>query len=598
MPYRNGYGAPAFIYRIDSRPPSQIFEEGFQTWGTSTNFFEHVLGYSLGDDIPDTSRSGLISASDSPDSSLRFFGGMLTNPTEEIEYYLYEIRANENVYSAQRTASFYQQRINTNSIEFIQGDIDTAIEAVDAIQGIFAYQREWFNVGPIPRERVRSAWRVDSVPINPDHIRHQRYVHFTARINEPEIMNSHYVEQNTYANELPYTEGATIETTSRVSIPNELVEADASGGVGATLGFACSPSSPSPIENELLNNYNDYYDYKQMVCYFDKGEVHRPLRKTQKPVIFSDAFPFKIYLRGSKTQKEFVLSTDKKELNSYAKLVDLSQVTSAPYFIFDYFHCFTWNPSKGYLLALTPFHSDYQELYYLGYKVATTNDESQKWILETMKNGKDEMLLRIVSKSIKNFCIKRNILTNEISLRPIDNYDSNFEDLYIVVSENRCDDCVLLPQKSETKLVDIHLSWFYDNQNYVPIPETGWSQPEGQPINTFFYDLNSHKIIYINSKGKIFALFNNRGGYDWNWVRWIDSNLDKTNDKRLMWYFLNLKWDTYDDSLNFRNIMSYDNNDFLRVVISGADWGKIYTTPYKVDIHSIALFRINPDADI
>ena len=592
MPNRNEQGSPRFIYRIDSRPPGEIFEEGFQTWGSNTNFFEHILGRSLGDDIPESSRSGIISASDSPDSSLRFFGGMLTDPLESLEYYLYEIRADENVYSAQRTASFYNQRISSGSIDFEEGDLEIAIDAVDSILGDFAYQREWFNVGSIPRERVRSAWRVDSVPINVQHIRHQRNVHFTARINDPEILNQHYVDGNTFANNLPYTEGATIATTSRVSIPSELIEADASGGVGATLGFACSPSSHSPRDTRSVDGR------KQMLCYYDKGVVHRRFKKpSQKPSILSDVLPFKMYLKGAKSKKEFLLSSRHRKIDSDALLVELWQSQNAPEFIHDCFQCLTWNPNKEFLLALTPMYVGFQDYYKLVYKIATTNDELQKWILQIVSNSSEEILVRIISQGIRNFSLQRNLKTNEICLRPINNKDENFEEIYIVISENRCDDCVLLPQESETKLVDIQLSWFYQNQNYFPIPETGRSKAGSQPRNLFFYDLKSYKIIYINNKGEIFALYNNRKGYRWNWVRWISSNLQKTSDKRLKWYFLNLKWKAIND-LNYRNILSFDNNDFLRVVVSGINWGSLYTTPLKVDVRSIALFRINSEADI
>lgn len=119
----------------------------------------------------------------------------MNEPEDPLEYYLYEIRADENLYSVDRTASFYHQRISTSEIDFTEGDLETAVDAVDAIFGDFSYKREWFNVGPIPRERIRSAWRVDSVAILPNHIRHQRNtVYYTPRINEPEIMNPHYVE--------------------------------------------------------------------------------------------------------------------------------------------------------------------------------------------------------------------------------------------------------------------------------------------------------------------------------------------------------------------------------------------------------------------
>ena len=172
MPNRNEHGCPGVVYRIDSRPPEVIFEEGFQTWGNNRNFFDHILGYSLGDDIPEQRRSGIISTSDSPDSSIRFFGSMMNNPMDDdMEYYLYEIRADENVYSALRTASFYQQRIATGLISpFEETILEQMIDTVDAIFHEFAYQREWFNVGNIPRERVRVI-RIISTHMPPDKVK-------------------------------------------------------------------------------------------------------------------------------------------------------------------------------------------------------------------------------------------------------------------------------------------------------------------------------------------------------------------------------------------------------------------------------------------
>ena len=312
MPNRNEHGCPGVVYRIDSRPPEVIFEEGFQTWGNNRNFFDHILGYSLGDDIPEQIRSGIISTSDSPDSSIRFFGSMMNNPMDDdMEYYLYEIRADENVYSALRTASFYQQRIATGLISpFEESILEQMIDTVDAIFHEFAYQREWFNVGNIPRERVRSAWRVDSVRINPIHIRHQvDTVYHTPRINEPEIFNPNFVQANTFANNLAYTEGAQHDTPSTVSLPSELVESSTDGDVSASLGFACSPEFHS---SKRSKRSIEQMKIEKMYCYFDNKEK-QPKRfkinsEIKKPFIFQQHFENKMYLVGEKTNEEFVLS--------------------------------------------------------------------------------------------------------------------------------------------------------------------------------------------------------------------------------------------------------------------------------------------------
>ncbi|MDE5553015.1 MAG: DUF1561 family protein [Malacoplasma sp.] len=545
---------------------------------------------------------GIISGSDSPDSSLRFFGGMLNEPEDPLEYYLYEIRADENVYSAERTASFYHQRISTGQIEFEEGDLQIAVDAVDAIFREFAYQREWFNVGAIPRERVRAAWRIDSVSILPTHIRHpRRTVYYTPRINDPEILNENYVEADTYANDLPYTEGATLITPSTVSIPSQLVESDASGGVSSSLGFACSgnPTSPSKNNGKLDSKY-------KVICYFDTNKVIENLDSvTPSPHIgFSEPYPVKIYLKGSKSKKEFILSTSDQTKDCFPKLIDLKESQTAPDFIYDSFQCISWtNDDFEFSWAITPkMIGKIQSYYDLNYTIATTNNPFQKWKLEPVSIDTEECLFRIRNIELEYFCLKREIKTNKIWLRSIDEEEEDFEVLYIVLADKRTETCILLPQDSKTKLVDLALSWFYRNVNYVPIPETNRSNQSKQIYDSFFYDLKTCKILYIDKKDKtkrnIYALFNKREFYDWNWIRWRKSDLKPTDDNRYRWYFQNDKWKRAPDDLALRNIRSYYCNDYLRVVLYGINWGSFYTTKFSEDTNSISIFRISKYSDI
>ncbi|MCF0217963.1 MAG: hypothetical protein HUJ42_02860 [Malacoplasma sp.] len=599
MPNRNEQGCPKLIYRIDARPPEEIFETGFVPWGSNTNFFRHILGYSIGDDIPEERRSGIISASDSPDSSLRFFGGMMTDPTDQMEYYLYEIRADETVYSASRTANFYNQRINNGLMDLEEGNLETAIDAIDSVFREFAYQREWFSVGAIPRERVRSAWRVDAVPINPNAIRHQRdTVYFTPRINDPEIFNPHYVDANTFANNLPFMDGATWDTPSRTSVPENVTEADASGGVAASMGFACTITPRSPHSPRSKREVGD----KGIFCYYDSKKVSYLLKdkKPIKPVILSDVFPQKLYLRGDQTNRDFILSFKNEGGINKAILVDVNQSGFIPDFIFDSFRCLSWKDTQtGISHALSLLKTNFQIFYDATYSIATTNDATQKWSLKLAKiDYKNNVAqFRIQSTFIKGLCLKRNISTNELTFRFIDDKDRNFEEVLIVVTEKRCDSCIILTQNANMRLMDLGLSWFYQSATYSPIPETNRSYNSLPIKNSFFYDLNSYKILYINKNGKVFALCNERNGYAWNWISWVPSDFSKTNDKRLKWYFQNDKYDAPSD-INFRNIRSFDNNDWLRVVVSGVNWGSFYTTPLRSDFNSIALFRLLPEADI
>ena len=607
MPNRNEHGCPGVVYRIDSRPPEVIFEEGFQTWGNNRNFFDHILGYSLGDDIPEQIRSGIISTSDSPDSSIRFFGSMMNNPMDDdMEYYLYEIRADENVYSALRTASFYQQRIATGLISpFEESILEQMIDTVDAIFHEFAYQREWFNVGNIPRERVRSAWRVDSVRINPIHIRHQvDTVYHTPRINEPEIFNPNFVQANTFANNLAYTEGAQHDTSSTVSLPSELVESSTDGDVSASLGFACSPEFHS---SKRSKRSIEQMKIEKMYCYFDNKEKQSKRFKInseiKKPFIFQKHFENKMYLVGEKTNEEFVLSfkNDLTTKTNEATLEIISNVNQCPNFIYDVYQNFTWkSPQKEFSYSLTPVYIGYQNRYKVAYSISSTNNDSQKWRLKKIFSDNQKTLFRIENIDIKNFSLFREKTTNKIYLKNISDKikdQDRFEELFLVLSKNRCDSCILLQQRARTQLVDIGLSWFLDNQNYVPVPETGWSKESKVLQNTFFYDLNTYKIIYIDKNEEVFALYNARTTSYWNWIRWIKNDLKTTEDKRLQWYFQNLNWDA-DKGINFRNINSFHKNDYLRVIISGSKWGGFYTVNSSVDRNSIALFRINKTANI
>ena len=605
MPNRNEHGCPGVIYRIDSRQPHIIFEQGFQTWGNNRSFFDHILGYSLGSEVPEEDRSGIISASDSPDSSLRFFGSMLHNPSQGLEYYLYEIRADENVYSALRTASFYQQRIATGLISPSEEEnLDRMRDAIDAIFHEFAYQREWFNVGNIPRERVRSAWRVDSVSINPDHIRHQvDGVYHTPRINDPEIFNPHFVPANTFANNFAYTEGAQYDTVSRVSLPSELVESSTEGDVSATLGFACSPDFHHSKRDKRSN---DLPILDKMCCYFDNKEATPSYlkigSKSKKPFIFKKHFENKVYLVGDQTKQEFVLSfknNSKSKINE-AILESVENVARTPDFIYDAYQNITWQGfDKEFAYALTPVYIGYQTRYELSYSIASVNNESQKWKIKQCFADKDKTFFRIENLSIKSFSLFREKATNKLYIRHISNRVDmdRFEELYLVLAKNRCDSCILLQQRPRTQLLDIGLSWFLDNQNYVPVPETGWSKESKVLQNTFFYDLNTYKIIYIDKNEEVSALYNARTSSYWDWIRWRKSDLKPTSDKRYKWYFQNQKWDA-DKDINFRNINSFHENDYLRVIISGSKWGGFYTVNSSVDRNSVALFRINKTADI
>lgn len=605
MPYTNSKSTPKYIYRVDRRPPELIFSHGFTSWGNNNNFFRHILGHSLRRDLPIEERSIFISASDSPDSAIRFFGSLLYNPHESQIAYLYEIRANDNVYSALRTASNYLGRIRNRSLIFDDGDYVVANEAIDAIFNDFAFQREWFNVGYIEPARIRSAFRIDSVPINPDHINHQRdTVYFTPRINEPEILNTNYVDDQTQANFLPYSHDTDIMTPTRVSIPETIIEADSSGAVASSMGFACNLDT---ADNVFLNHRDkrsvELSPYGH--CYADKALVNRALRNRRDvgPYLFSKRFYSLVYLMGLETKKDFLLGWESIEKKYSAVVVDENKQNLASQFIYDDLQRISLGVSDdniAYCLTIVPTYS--AEIYEVQFKIATVNDVDQKWEFEPIINKDHLDLFRINSQSLKNFSIyrKKDDLLNKLYLLNNKKPHDGYEELYIHIDKNKSDSCILLPQKASTQLVDIQLCWYYSNQYYCPVPETGFSRAKLPDEKTIFYDLNTYKIIYINKKHEIFALYNKRisPSSRWDWVRWKRSDLKKTNDDREKWYFEIQKWKSNFDDMNFRNIRSFENNDWLRVILSGSNWGSFYTTSSKNDFNSIAVFVISSDANV
>ncbi|MDQ0513647.1 hypothetical protein J2Z62_000085 [Mycoplasmoides fastidiosum] len=240
-----------YVWRVDSRTPEEIFQHGFSGRGSDRNFFRHILGTGFRNDF-------FISTSETPTAAIRFFGSWLRSPSPETgrTAYLYQIRADERVYNARRTGENLYDLVMSNQIVHESGDRGRATVALDFLRTSFAYQREWFSDGPINGNQVRSAWRLDTVSIDPDHIHHPvgRVVEST-RINDPEIMNDRYVDAETTVNEEPWLPTNPAQMATLLTPPTEAAIADVSGGVSSSLAFAC-PSSKTAGTARLRRSTN------------------------------------------------------------------------------------------------------------------------------------------------------------------------------------------------------------------------------------------------------------------------------------------------------------------------------------------------------
>lgn len=91
---------PKIVYRMDTRPPEVIFENGFENWGDETSLFEHVEGISMG--LTDGTGSAYVATTTNLDYALEFARAVRPNV-----FYIYEIRASNNFYSIYESFNEY-----------------------------------------------------------------------------------------------------------------------------------------------------------------------------------------------------------------------------------------------------------------------------------------------------------------------------------------------------------------------------------------------------------------------------------------------------------------------------------------------------------
>ncbi len=87
------------VFRADSRPPEDVFQNGFQAWGTNINFNAHILGISG----RRGSRDSAFIPTTTNGQAAENFALDLLNVSPDATAYVYYIRATDNFYSAMTT---------------------------------------------------------------------------------------------------------------------------------------------------------------------------------------------------------------------------------------------------------------------------------------------------------------------------------------------------------------------------------------------------------------------------------------------------------------------------------------------------------------
>lgn len=144
-----GWSAPPeVVYRIDERPPGEIFSQGFRPWGDNDYLLAHVTGTSLGARPSSyfiaTTRAQLV-ATRIAEARFRYNVELRERPL-----YLYTIRADDTFFSADR----YMEHLESDPPEG-----ENRRNIVEARRA-YRYQQEWVAAGGIAPENIISAQEV------------------------------------------------------------------------------------------------------------------------------------------------------------------------------------------------------------------------------------------------------------------------------------------------------------------------------------------------------------------------------------------------------------------------------------------------------
>ncbi|MBD5422995.1 MAG: toxin [Mycoplasma sp.] len=588
---------PKFVYRIDTRKPEVIFETGFNPVGNVRDFFTHILGERMRDNY-------FISTSETVTAALRFFASWLDEPIGREEVYLYEIRADHTFYNARTTGENFLDRVLNNQITYQHGNRDDALFCINLLRGDFAYQREWFSEGPIAREQIVRAWRVDMVEVDPRHVRHtgREFSQALPRINDPEIVNNHYQDQPTHANPNPWDNAPSAQAPSTVSIPENVELADIAEGVSASMSFACpNPDSTNRNKRDLNNNLQciaqTFVEYKLK----DAPEYAPSYKKLNARALYLATqdlkFKFKLSMENKRKTFPTIISIKQNNKNEETKIIYDTNERLCKYIK---------DCNKEIQLALTLQYNPKQVgIFEVISEVSIINDPAQKWYLSPIDDI--NTIFRVSSKSLPNtetglFTKKnsKNQFDQKLYVLPINSsLKDDYEELFIVLGDEFNDISFPVTSASQTHLIDIGMCWESKGFYYRPLV-SGYSKAKKTKPYEIFYDLRSSKIVFINNNSKIYCLRNKLDptlAAGWDWIEWKESDFS-IQDNSTKWYFSRGNLDIPDiRGLNKRYIRSYKNNDYLKVIYSGIRWGSWYTTKYEKDSNSVMVFVVDEFVD-
>lgn len=102
----------SFLYRMDTRPPEDIFRNGFTPSGANPSLFQHVVGFTC---QPGQQTTGLISTSSSETFAI---GWGRDNQPSGTHFFVYRIRSSLRFHSAAQSLFHASRRANDDVYEY------------------------------------------------------------------------------------------------------------------------------------------------------------------------------------------------------------------------------------------------------------------------------------------------------------------------------------------------------------------------------------------------------------------------------------------------------------------------------------------------
>lgn len=133
---------PFFVYRLDTRPPEEIFRTGFEPWADDVNLIRHVNGNPF---------SAYVSTTSDP-AMYREFAPITFDLDGITDVWVYTIRATSNFYNTAGSLDYLRQ---------LPGISPDNRALAERTYRDFERQHEWSALGGIPRTQILQAGRLN-----------------------------------------------------------------------------------------------------------------------------------------------------------------------------------------------------------------------------------------------------------------------------------------------------------------------------------------------------------------------------------------------------------------------------------------------------